>query len=307
MKKILVFMALWGIALTALPQELLPVWAKSFGGPEWDMANAMCISPKGDVIVAGTYSDSITIDGNCFYSKGYTDLFIAKYDVEGNPLGAFTIGGIGNDRALFSVYSSNLVLLIQFQNPLEIKGDKIDSTGLVNYMAGWFDEEGYLLNSSTISSTSDLQISGMNSDSDGAVYLTGWYSDTLRIDGQITAISPAGTPLFLQLQDKGKSRSVKSVAELNGRQINACTFDSGNKLMIAGTTIINTDKDAKNPDIVYQSLYNGTMNQGGKASDMQEIIKGVELQPVSIVKLKQCTWIAAKFKYYCLNGADTLK
>jgi hypothetical protein len=78
-------------------------------------------------------------------------------------------------------------------------------------------------------------------------------------------------------------------------------------MMIAGITSGENDKDANNPDIVYHTLFTSTLNQGGKVTDMQDILKGIELRPVSIGQSKLSTWIAAKFKYYCLNGKDTLK
>ena len=42
-------------------QQMVPVWINSLGGPEWDMANAMTVTPKGEVVIAGTFSDSIRI------------------------------------------------------------------------------------------------------------------------------------------------------------------------------------------------------------------------------------------------------
>lgn len=307
MRKILLMTVLWGIALAAMPQELLPVWAKSFGGPEWDMANAMCVSPTGDVIIAGTFPDSITIEGQRFYSKGYTDVFIATYSKDGTPIGAFTLGGKGNDRALFANYGNNLVLLAQFQSPFDAGSQKIDSTGLVNYMLGWFDEKGSLVSSSTISSTGQLSITSMDGDTDGSLYLTGSYTDTLRINGKDNSVAQTESTLLLMLTSKGKSHSLKLVEGLDGKQVNACTFQNGNKMMVAGITNVNDDKDAFRPEIAYQTLFTATMNQGGKISGMQTLVKGVAIEPVSVVESKQSTWIAAKFRNYCLNGADTLK
>ena len=306
MRKYFLLIMLWGISLIARPQEMLPVWANSIGGPSWDMAKTMCITPDGNIIVAGSFSDSIAINGEWHYSEGMNDVYVAKYNSDGKQLGAFCFGGTADDFALLSGYDNNFVLLTKFYVPFDVQGSKVDSTGLVNYLAGWFDEKGTLVNSKTFSCTADIRVSDMKTDGNGTIYLTGWYSDTLRIDGTIQNIAKTETPLLLSLQKNGKAHSLQQVKGMDNQRVYACAIDNGNTMLVAGTTTGNTDKDAINPDITYQTLFTATVNNGGKASGQQNIIRGVELQPVSVVKARECTWVASSFKYYCLNGADTI-
>lgn len=319
MRKFVILVALWAIAQTARPQEMVPVWAKSFGGPGWDMASTLCVTPSGNVIVAGTFSDSIYFEGQNFYSSGYTDVVVAGYTKEGETTGAFTLGGIGNDRALFSGYGNSMVLLIQYQNGFEMDGTRIDSAGLNNYVVGWFDEKGSLTGHTSVCGTGTLQIGSMNCNSDGSVNLTGSYTDTLRIDGKDWGIAATETPLLLTLQENGKSKGMKALSDLDNRQVFACTGNQGNKMLIAGTSPSNDTADnAKNPkgdysgtevvaDDGYRTLFTAVMNQGGNISDIKTLVKGIELQPVSVVTARQSTWVASRFKYNCLDGADTLK
>jgi hypothetical protein len=307
MKKTLLLFMLWATALSASPQYLLPVWAESFGGPGWDIANTLCIADTGNVLVTGTFMDSIDIEGQRYYSNGLTDVIVASYTKDGKPLNSFTFGGIANERPLFSGYDDGLVLLVQIQRAFEIGGNLIDSTGYANFMIGWFDGNDILTSNSTIGCSKTMAITGMDCDDKGAVYLTGWYSDTLRVNGEVNSVSPSEAPLLLIIDNKGKSHSLKSVSELDGKRVNTCAIQPGNKMMVAGTTTGNDDKDLINPAIVYNTMYTATMNYGGIVNDMQTLLKGIDLRPVSIVESDESTWIAATFKYYCLNGADTLK
>ena len=49
-----------------------------------------------------------------------------------------------------------------------------------------------------------------------------------------------------------------------------------------------------------------SFDNGEKRNTESILLKGIELVPVSIKEAGGKLWIAAKFKYYCLNGADTL-
>jgi hypothetical protein len=73
-------------------------WAKSSGGLNNDQGRAVCTDPSGNVIVAGGYAaPSMQIGTVTINSLGSGDIYLAKYDPNGNVIWVQTIGGTGLD------------------------------------------------------------------------------------------------------------------------------------------------------------------------------------------------------------------
>lgn len=74
------------------------VWAKSLGGSNSDEPNAIALDPSGNLLVTGTFRNSVDFDPGTgvtsFYSGGSTldDMFIAKYSTTGNFIWAKQFG-----------------------------------------------------------------------------------------------------------------------------------------------------------------------------------------------------------------------
>ena len=80
------------------------LWAFNIGGTGWDYGYSIDIDPTGseDVYVTGWFSDTADFDPSVnianLTSNGSEDIFIAKYNANGNYLWAFNIGGTGWDK-----------------------------------------------------------------------------------------------------------------------------------------------------------------------------------------------------------------
>lgn len=62
-----------------------PVWAKSFGGPDVDYADA-AFDSQGNVVVSGSFQGDALLDGVSATSAGDHDLFVGKYGPDGSAL-----------------------------------------------------------------------------------------------------------------------------------------------------------------------------------------------------------------------------
>jgi len=66
------------------------IWAKTYGGTDYDVVHSVQQTSEGGYIVAG---------GTLSFGAGYSDLFLIKTDVNGNLQWAKTYGGTGYDAA----------------------------------------------------------------------------------------------------------------------------------------------------------------------------------------------------------------
>lgn len=74
-------------------------WTTSVGGPLFsEFGLDVACDAQGNVILVGEYLDGAQIGNNTYTSLGDNDLFIAKYDPEGNPLWVVVHGSTQLDR-----------------------------------------------------------------------------------------------------------------------------------------------------------------------------------------------------------------
>ncbi len=76
------------------------VWAKSMGGENDDISNSIAVDNSGNVYITGTFLETADFDPssntNNLISEGDNDIFIAKYDTDGNLIWANGIGNYSN-------------------------------------------------------------------------------------------------------------------------------------------------------------------------------------------------------------------
>ena len=75
------------------------LWAKSAGGYYNDDVRSVSSDPSGNVFIAGFFDDTITFGANVLICNGYRNVFLAKYDPDGNVLWAKSAGGMSYDMA----------------------------------------------------------------------------------------------------------------------------------------------------------------------------------------------------------------
>ncbi|MES2285344.1 MAG: T9SS type A sorting domain-containing protein [Bacteroidota bacterium] len=75
------------------------LWANQAGGYYGDEALGITYDYAGNVYVCGFFTDTATFSGTTIYGNGNRDIFIAKYDMNGNFLWVNQAGSAGRDEA----------------------------------------------------------------------------------------------------------------------------------------------------------------------------------------------------------------
>jgi len=72
------------------------LWAKSAGSPDYDLARGLTVSGN-KIYVTGVFSDTAAFDAVTVNGAGLQDVFLARYDLNGNAQWAIAGGGTGYD------------------------------------------------------------------------------------------------------------------------------------------------------------------------------------------------------------------
>ena len=176
----------------------------------------------------------------------------------------------------------------------------------MNYLVGWFGDDGTLIHTQTISSTGELTISSLETDHKGTVYLTGSNTQALKVGGKIFGPAEGKNTFVVTLKDNGKQIVVLKPEKDPSSHYYCSTLDQNNLLHVAGTTTAPVDS-IMGPDAEKcNELFITSFINGSKQDSALILLKGIDLVPVSIKEADGKLWIAAQFKYYCVNGSDTI-
>jgi hypothetical protein len=154
------------------------LWAKSAGGTEVAYGNNVSTDAAGNVYVTGSFSSSsITFDSTVLTNAGnYADydIFITKYDSNGNVLWAKSAGGIDSDNALgISTDASGNVYLTGYFESYSITFGSTVLTGYHDIFITKYDSNGTVLWAKSAGGGLDDLASGVSTDASGNVYVTG--------------------------------------------------------------------------------------------------------------------------------------
>ena len=248
-------------------------WALAMGGTSDAVANEIALDPLNNIYVTGYYSGTVDFDPGAatfnLSADGARDVFVTKLDNSGNFLWAKTMGGAGNDHGTGIAFDSaaNVYLTGNFRgsnadfNPgvlihnLNAQGEndifvlKLDSAG--EYQ--WAREMG--------GTSFDLG-SSITLDSNGDVYVTGYFRDTVDFDpgaGVFELGSAGDDDIFVQKMDTaGDFIWAKKIGGISGDQSRAITHDDYGSIYMSGLfrNTVDFDPDTSVFDLINVSSPN---------------------------------------------------
>ncbi len=169
------------------------LWAQSAGGSGNDQGSSLSTDASGNVYVTGRFgSTTVAFGPNTLINNGSDDLFLVKYDTAGNVVWAKSAGGTGTDRAASLATGANGDIYITgyFDSP----GITFGPTTLNNTNGGFdlfiakYDTSGAAAwaTGASAGQASETQGTGITVNSNGKIYVTGFYFGTAIIFGPAT-------------------------------------------------------------------------------------------------------------------------
>lgn len=169
------------------------VWAKSFGGNNFDSANAIAVDALGNVYTLGTFEGTADFDPNAttfnITSSGFDDVFVSRLDNSGNLIWARNVSGAGYEDA-FSIdtdVNGNVVFSGCFSSAVDFNPGagvfNLSPSGLQDIFVSMLDNSGNFLwaidlkGSNNIGCGISIQVDASNN-----IYTTGFFSSTVDFD-----------------------------------------------------------------------------------------------------------------------------
>ncbi len=226
------------------------LWAKSSiaGGTGTVITSSVCSDLGGNVFVTGRFnSPTITFGSTTLTNSGNADIFLAKYDSNGNLLWAKSVGGANFENA-FSVStdaSGNVFITGEFQNTITFGSTILTSAGSKDAFVAKYDTNGNLLWAKNVGGTGIDFGTALHTDANGNVFITGSFSSSTLVFGSITLNNSGGASafdIFLAKYDaNGNALWAKNATGTGGtgfvvgNQVNSISTDTSGNVFITGT------------------------------------------------------------------------
>ena len=253
------------------------VWAISKGGMGLDMAYSVAVDTSGNAYMTGVFnSPTITLGSTTFTNDttdGTPDIFLAKFDSNGNVVWAKKAGGTSNDVA-HSVavdVSGNSYVAGEFRSSTISFGSTTLTGSAYPFNAYHPFIAKYDANGNALWAKSAQGVNQNNNgalsvavDATGNSYVTGYFNSPDIIFGLTTLTNDTAdgtSDIFLAKYDSvGSLLWAKSAGDESDDLANSVTVDASGNIYLAGgfysptitfgtTTLVNTDNTTNTEDI----------------------------------------------------------
>jgi hypothetical protein len=215
------------------------IWARSgTGASSQSFGTSITTDVLGNIYVTGYYYTSITFGAFTLTSSGSSDIFLVKYDTNGNVLWAKSEGGTAGEYATGVVTdnSGNVLISGIFQSPTITFGTTTFTTLSLDAFLIKYDSSGTLQWAKS-SISNNAYVSGVATDGAGKEYITGYFASTTIQFGTFTLTRTETSDAFLVKYDESGNVlwAKTSTGASTGYAIpNAVTATPSGKVAITG-------------------------------------------------------------------------
>ncbi|WP_147322684.1 hypothetical protein [Emticicia sp. C21] len=257
------------------------LWLKKAGASGYDVVEEIEVDESGNIYMTGNFTGTTNFNNLSLTSGGVSDVFLAKYDTNGEIVWVQKAGGVNSDngKSLFLGNNGEVYLVGDFSNVASFNNTSITSVGSTDVFIAKYDTDGVLEWVKSAGGTSDDSVEGVAVDNTGCVYIIGNFNSTMNF-GNTSLTSAGSSDLFIAKYNPINTTWVwaKRGGGTGGDFGRAIIIASGDKILITGTfentatfegkTIISEGDD----DIYIAEYYpsgnnNWVRREGGKYSD----------------------------------------
>jgi len=225
----------------ASAQDIHDRWQIKGGGELTDQVNAMVADEEGNLYVTGSFQGQAKFGDLQVSSRGDTDMYIAKYNAEGDLLWFQQGGSTMNVAKTITEFGTALTLVNNkylyvtgvFSGKAGFDNFLISSNGLDDIFIAKYDIDGRLHWVKGMGSNKQDMSHTIAHDDSGNVFVGGYFQGTMESDQKIISAQNDRDGFVLKLDETGKTAWIKSFPSSGKSEIKSVAI-SGNDCIVSG-------------------------------------------------------------------------
>lgn len=211
------------------------LWLTGDGGEDYEKLTGIALSDDG-MFICGTFYGTTNIGSESYPSMGSQDIFLARYDLDGNFSWAKHIGSPKTDyvNALCTDPAGNIFITGHYYDSISFGDTSIYAAGISDIFIAKYSATGDLIWVQQAGGSSSDQSYSISCDDDGNIVFTGsFFDDITIIDTTLTTQDPTG--VFLAKMDN--DGELQYAFQVNGNGLIAqsfAAFDNNGDIFFTG-------------------------------------------------------------------------
>ena len=211
-------------------------WVRTAGGTGGDYAHAIAVDGAGNSYVTGEIESTAYFGSSSIRTNGDNDIFVAKYDTNGNLIWVKKLGGsTKSDKGLgISVSGGNVYLTGKFESQGNFAGTTLTSAGGREMFIAKYTTDGVFQWAKKAGGSGDDEGFAISTDVSGNSYVTGYFSGTANFSGTYMT-SKGGTDVFVaKYNSSGTLLWVKKGGSSANDAGNGIKVDNSGRVFVTG-------------------------------------------------------------------------
>lgn len=178
-------------------------WVSGTGGNSFNEGHALDVDKFGNVFQAGSFTGTISLGNSTFKSFGEKDIFISKYNFEGDHIWSKSAGGTKNDYPAKIKISSDKSFFVtgSFSGTCNFDNYTVISKGEADIFIAKYSEDGELLWAKSAGGNGKDEVFGLTLDEENNAYITGATQSNLFLSSGKNIITAGQKDLFIVKYD----------------------------------------------------------------------------------------------------------
>lgn len=233
------------------------LWAKAFGGLEYDGGNFICVDSSGNVYTTGYFGETADFDPGAgsfmLTSTGANDLFVQKLDASGNFIWVKGLGGTLSDagNSICVDATGNIYITGDFQGIVDFDPGagvfNLNSSGGRDIFICKLNASGNFLWAKGFGGTGNESAVAIRVDASGNIYSAGGFEGTVDFDpgsGMVALTSAGEHDVFIQKMDaSGNFIWAKAIGGKNAEDVHSLSVDATGNVYSTGIFYETADFD----------------------------------------------------------------
>ena len=212
------------------------IWSKRFGDVGDQAGYAVAADASGNAIVAGYFNGTIDFGGGALTSAGDKDIFVAKFEPDGDHIRSERFGDASSQIALAVAVdvSGNVIVAGFFQGSVDFGGGALTSAGGEDIFVAKFGSDGAHVWSKRFGDASGQNPQGVTVDASGNVTITGYFMGTVNFGGGAITAGSSGDMFLAKFGPGGAHIWSKRFGDGSGAVGRAVAVDASGNAIVTG-------------------------------------------------------------------------